>query len=156
MEFHEDTKLTQRTVPEKRCEKECRVRDGRAHAALVFDGDDAVGWCQYGRLEELPHVKKWRKDYENGLEQLPDWRITCFFVSSKVRGKGVASLALDGALEAIRAAGGGVVEAIPEIAARDTFHIRYAYHGTVEMFERRGFTRVRPLGKNNWLMSATF
>src|SRR5262245_55250763 len=28
--------------------KERRVREGRAHAALVFDGETAVGWCEYG------------------------------------------------------------------------------------------------------------
>ena len=30
-------------VEEKRKAKECRVREGRAHAALVFDGDICVG-----------------------------------------------------------------------------------------------------------------
>ena len=28
--------------------KERLVREGKAHAALVFDGDAAVAWCQYG------------------------------------------------------------------------------------------------------------
>ena len=33
---------------EERAEKECRVREGRAHAALVYDGPTCVGWCQFG------------------------------------------------------------------------------------------------------------
>ena len=33
--------------------KERLVREGRAHAALVFDGDDAVAWCQYGTPESF-------------------------------------------------------------------------------------------------------
>ena len=33
--------------------KERLVREGKAHAALVFDGDAAVAWCQYGSPEEL-------------------------------------------------------------------------------------------------------
>ncbi len=32
------------------------VREGAAHAALVFDGETAVGWCQYGSPEELPGI----------------------------------------------------------------------------------------------------
>jgi len=32
------------------------VEDGRAHAALVCDGDVAVGWCEYGTPEELPNI----------------------------------------------------------------------------------------------------
>ena len=154
MGFREDPKKNPRPAEEKKCLKECRVREGRAHAALVFEGDVCVGWCQFGSAEELPRVK-WEKDYLDGFERLPDWRITCFFVDSKRRGQGVASRALDGALQMIGEAGGGIVEACPEIGSRDTFHIRYAYHGSVEMFERRGFERARPLGKVSWLMTKT-
>jgi len=32
------------------------VREDAAHAALVFDGETAVGWCQYGSPEELPGI----------------------------------------------------------------------------------------------------
>ena len=55
--------------------KELLVRQGRAHAALVFDGDVAVGWCQFGTPEELPSIMH-RKDYEAGLVSLPDYRLT--------------------------------------------------------------------------------
>ncbi len=34
--------------------KERLVRAGQAHAALVFDGDAAVGWAEYGTPDELP------------------------------------------------------------------------------------------------------
>jgi hypothetical protein len=36
---------------------ERRVRDGTAHAGLVFDGERCVGWCQFGSPEELPRIK---------------------------------------------------------------------------------------------------
>src|SRR5713101_7530002 len=34
--------------------KEKLVRANRSHAALVYDGPDVVGWCQFGPLVELP------------------------------------------------------------------------------------------------------
>ena len=34
--------------------KERLVREGEARAALVFDRDAAVAWCQYGSPDELP------------------------------------------------------------------------------------------------------
>ena len=34
--------------------KERLVREGKAHAALVFDGDAAVAWCQYGGRNGRP------------------------------------------------------------------------------------------------------
>ena len=98
-----------------RAAKEARVREGRAHAALVFDDDGiAQGWCQYGSPEELPAIKH-RREYEKDAPPLPDWRITCFYVDKKHRGQGIARAALGGALEQIAAAGGGLVEAISEV-----------------------------------------
>ncbi|PSR32704.1 MAG: hypothetical protein C7B46_13170 [Sulfobacillus benefaciens] len=71
---------------------------------------------------------------------LPEWRITCFFVDRKFRGRGVASAALAGALDAIAQSGGGTVEAYPE-----------DYNGReVSMFERHGFERLFRLDKHHW------
>jgi hypothetical protein len=44
------------TAEGNRALKERLVEEGRAHAALVFDGDEAVAWCQYGTPEELPNI----------------------------------------------------------------------------------------------------
>ncbi len=43
--------------------KERLVREGRAHAALVFDGDVAVGWAEFGSCAELPNIYH-RKQYD--------------------------------------------------------------------------------------------
>ena len=48
------------------------------------------------------------------LDRLPDFRLTCFFVDKKCRRKGLAAVALHGALDLIVQAGGGVVEAYPQ------------------------------------------
>src|SRR4051812_20610213 len=42
--------------------KERLVREGDAHAALVFDGNAAVASCQFGSPEEPPNIHH-RKDY---------------------------------------------------------------------------------------------
>ena len=89
------------------------VLEGRAHAALVFDGARAVGWLEYGTPAELPNIYH-RKEYEAGLEQLPDYRLTCFFTDRSYRHRGVSSVALQGALTLIAQSGGGRVEAYPQ------------------------------------------
>ena len=81
------------TAEGNRALKERLVEEGRAHAALVFDGDEAVAWCQYGPPEELPNIHH-RKEYEAALDRLPDYRITCIFVDKKYRRKGVTAAAL--------------------------------------------------------------
>ncbi len=80
-----------------RAVKEDRVRTGRAHAALVFDGNGAAqGWCQYGSPEELSNIKHLR-EYSKHAPPRPDWRITCFYVDKRHRGQGIARAALAGA-----------------------------------------------------------
>ena len=65
--------------------KERLVREGKAHAALVFDGDAAVAWCRCGSPEELPRIYH-RKEWEAGLTgEPPAYRITCIFVNKDYR-----------------------------------------------------------------------
>jgi GNAT superfamily N-acetyltransferase len=144
-----------RTPESNRALKERMVCEGRAHAALVFDGDLAVAWCQYGTPDELPNIYH-RKEYEAGLDRLPDYRLTCFFVDRKYRRKGVAAVALAGALELIAQAGGGVVEAYPQdLEEGRKVSASFLYSCTRSMFEQAGFSYDRPKGKNHCVMSKT-
>jgi GNAT superfamily N-acetyltransferase len=134
--------------------KERLVKEGRAHAALVFDGDVAVGWCQYGTPEELPSIYH-RKEYEAGLAELPDYRLTCFFVDRDYRRDGVSAVALQGALSLIAAAGGGVVEGYPQDTQGTKISASFLYNGTRSLFEQAGFVYERPKGKNHCVMRTT-
>jgi ribosomal protein S18 acetylase RimI-like enzyme len=135
-----------------RGQKERRVRDGQAHAALVFDGERCVGWCQFGSPDELPRIKFGRA-YREGAGDPPDWRITCFFVDKEYRHQGVAAAALKGALQEISRLGGGTVESSPEDVEGRKVSNSFLYNATLSMFEEQGFTRRRQLGKNNWLVT---
>jgi GNAT superfamily N-acetyltransferase len=153
MGFQKDEKPKYASIAEKKEDKRSLICKGRAHAAVVFDGDLAVGWCQYGRSDEIEPRNKFRKTYFPGLEKEPDWRITCFFVDRKYRGKKVSSLALEGALRFIAEAGGGFVEAYPEDMTDRKVNGSFIYLGTTAMFERRGFVRQRQVAKHHWVMT---
>ncbi|MEU8227122.1 GNAT family N-acetyltransferase [Kribbella sp. NPDC048915] len=151
MGFH--VKLGQdRTAEQNRAEKEQLVRERRTHAALVFDGDRCLGWCQYGSPDELPEVKS-RRRYEKELTALPDWRITCFFTGKGLRKRGVAQAALGGALEAIAAAGGGVVEGYPEETDDRTVSGSFLHTGPMAAFESHGFARTRQIAPHRWVVT---
>jgi hypothetical protein len=152
--FHEEGQNGVYTPEQRRALKEARVRDGRAHAALVFDDALCVGWCQFGPTDELPRIKH-LKSYREGLRELPDWRITCFFVGRGYRRRGVAETGLAGALEEISRLGGGVVESYPEDTRDRKVSGSFLNNGTVAMFERKGFSRDRQIGKHRWVVSRT-
>ena len=137
-----------------RAHKERLVREGQAHAALVFDGDAAVAWAQYGSPDELPGIYH-LKEYCAGLNNFPDYRITCLFVDRDHRRAGVAAVAVAGALDLIAQAGGGVVEAYPEDTHGKRKSGSLLYNGTRSLFEHAGFTFERPKGKNHCVMRKT-
>ena len=134
--------------------KQQLVANGTALQVLVYDGDRCVGWCQFGTPPELPNIKS-RRAYDAGAQNPPDWRIGCIFTNSKDRGKGIAAAAVAAALEEIRRAGGGTVEAYPEqTAERPPQRGAYLHTGPEELYERQGFVRVRRIAKWRWVMRA--
>jgi GNAT superfamily N-acetyltransferase len=138
------------TATGNRTLKERLVREDRAHAALVFDGSEAVAWAQYGAPEELPNIHH-RKEYEETLDKLPDYRITCIFVDKRYRRRGVTAVALRGAIAMIAQAGGGVVEGYPHDTT-DEKKVSVLYNATRSLYEEADFEYLRPKGKRNCVM----
>jgi GNAT superfamily N-acetyltransferase len=129
------------------------VEQGRTHAALVFDGDVAVAWAQYGTVDELPNLHH-RKEWEQGVVRRPDYRITCLFVDRRYRRKGMAAVAVRGALALIAAAGGGLVESYPHDLPPDKkTSASFLYNATRTMYEQLGFDFQRPKGQGNCVMT---
>ena len=135
-------------------DKERFVKEGKAHAILVYEGNTPVGWCQYGPREELPRIdagRFYRAARQPEGEML--WRITCFFVDKKHRRKGVAKAGLAGALVSIKRKGGGLVEGYPVVSKGMRSVPEWMWFGTPRMFEDQGFKRVAKLGTSRILMS---
>ena len=149
MGFHPKGEGWGKSAELNRAEKELRVVEDRAHAALVFAGADCVGWCQFGVPDELPRIKN-RKTYEAGLDGLPDWRITCFFVDKAHRGDGVAAAALGGRSRRSRGSAAARWRAI-RTRSKPT-SASFLHNATIGMFERQGFERTRLIGKTQWVV----
>jgi GNAT superfamily N-acetyltransferase len=139
---------------DKRAVKQELVRSGRAHAALVFDADGlAQGWAKYGSLAEQPIIEHNRRAYDEDPPPRPDWRITCYYTDRRHRSAGIGRAALEGALDLIAQAGGGLVEALPEVTTGRIAQGRFLFEMTVELYEQYGFQRVRQIGKHRWIVS---
>ena len=150
MGFHPEGVGKGTTPAVNQARKLSRVRAGTAHAALVFDGDDCIGWCQFGEPDELPRIKS-RAAYERGRTTPPDWRIACCYVGKGHRRQGVATAALVGALDLIAGLGGGTVEGYPEDAG--AVPAGFLYNGALSTYESLGFTRHRTIGTHRWVVT---
>jgi GNAT superfamily N-acetyltransferase len=150
MGFHPEGVGRGTTAELNRERKLARVKAGEAHAALVFEGDVCLGWCQFGPPAELPRIKN-RVAYEKGSTSAPDWRIACCYVGKGNRRKGVAGAAIAGAVDLIAGLGGGIVEGYPESAG--SVPAGFLFNGALSTYERLGFTRDRQIGKHRWVVS---
>jgi len=152
MGFHPEGLGKEHSASQNRDAKQAHVRQGTVHQVLVYDGQECVGWCQYGSPAELPNIKN-LKAYSAELTDLPDWRIGCIFTGKSHRRKGVARAAVTAALAAIEEAGGGLVEAYPEqVEGREPQRGAYFHTGTENLFEELGFERDRRIAKWRWVM----
>ncbi len=150
--FHTMPEEKERTYDANRALKRRLVDEGRAHAALVVDGDEVVAWAQYGSPDELPNIYH-RKQYLEELDVLPDYRVTCIFVDKRYRRRGLSAVALQGVLDLVTAAGGGVVEGYPHDTGGQKKSV--LYDGTRTLFERAAFEHVRSKGQGNCVMRRT-
>ena len=150
--FHTMSAEKERTYEANRSLKRRLVDEGRAHAALVYDGDEAVAWCEYGGPAELPNIYH-RKQYDEELDVLPDYRITCIFVDKRYRRRGCRRWRSKAPSTSMAAAGGGVVEGYPHDAGGKKKSV--LYNGTRTLFERAGFEFVRSKGMGNCVMRRT-
>lgn len=152
--FHPDGPERGQGAEANRDLKKRYVEAGEAHAALVMNSDEAIAWAEYGTTIELPTIHH-RKQYDAEKDTDPDYRITCVFVDRRYRRQGLTEIAIQGALDLIAQSGGGVVEAYPHDLTHQTkkMSASFLYNGTRALYERLGFTYVRPKGLKNCVMS---
>lgn len=144
-EFIQSTKTGRKTMHHD------LVFSGKASGLLLYEGENPIGWCQYGRADEFPAFDRMRDYVKLAIPDAlkPVWRITCFVVDKERRREGLSKLLLEQTLAAIRTAGGGIVEVFPLQLPGAT---KPTYTGSIKMYEEHGFAYVAPIGKYNHLM----
>lgn len=110
------------------------VESGAARGLLAYDeSGEPVGWAALGRKSEFARLAR-----SPTLRTEDDpLAIPCFFVKPGLRGQGVATALLKGALDAARRQGGGALEAYP--VQGEKLANAFAWTGVRPMFEREGF-----------------
>jgi GNAT superfamily N-acetyltransferase len=124
---------------------ETATRDGvaedRAPGLVAYEGDEAVGWVSVGPREDYQRLLHSR--VLAPVDDTPVWSIVCFVVGRRSRGRGVARMLLDAAIDHARGHGATMLEAYPvDLAEGERVGAGEAYKGTLSMFRRAGFEEV--------------
>jgi GNAT superfamily N-acetyltransferase len=134
--------FTNSTAADNRAVLEAAVRDerreGRAPGLVAFLDGEPVGWTSLGPRadsERLAHSKVLAP-----VDDRPVWSIVCFVVARRRRGQGIAVALLDAAIAYAHDHGATTLEAYPVDTSAGRIASASAYHGTLSMFERAGFT----------------
>jgi GNAT superfamily N-acetyltransferase len=125
-----------RGEPNRRALRALVQRD-EVHALLAFDGDEPVGWCQYGPRADFPRletVRALRRAWDDGT-----WTVNCFYIKPGWRGRGVARLLLDEATRRALAAGAREVEGYPAVPRGGKLPGAFAWTGVPSLFARAGY-----------------
>jgi GNAT superfamily N-acetyltransferase len=109
---------------------------------LAYAGDRVVGWCNAGRREAYQNAHEYAqaRDATGNVGA-----VMCFVVAATHRRRGVASALLEAACDALRADGLEYAEAYPSLNPEGPNREAAIYHGTIDMYAKAGFERVRDL-----------
>ncbi len=124
---------------------ERRVAAGEPVGLLGYVEGEPVAWCS---IAPRPTYRALGGIDEPG--EAPDdvWSVVCFFITRRMRGRGLMKRLLEEAVARARARGAKVVEAYPV----DPDSPSYRFMGFVPAFEAAGFRRVGRAGSRRHVM----
>lgn len=127
-----------------------RALSGEPVGILGYEGDEPVAWCS---IAPRSTYRPLGGPVERGAGQdtgAPPavWSVVCFFVTRRLRGRGLMPRLLEAAVAQARERGARVVEAYPV----DPDSPSYRFMGFVEAFEAAGFREVGRAGRRRHVM----
>jgi GNAT superfamily N-acetyltransferase len=113
---------------------------GPAPGLIAYRDDRAIGWVSLGPREDYPRLA--HEKVLRPVDDRPVWSIVCFVIARRERGRGLARVLLDAAIEHARSNGATTLEAYPVDTGGAHIPPPQAYKGTLAMFQRAGFVEV--------------
>jgi GNAT superfamily N-acetyltransferase len=111
------------------------VTKGPPPGLIAFDGELAVGWCQFTPRDALPRLdRSWIR-----IDDRPVWSISCFYVRIGYRRRGITAALIQAAEKIAKSAGAAALEAYP---LDRSLSPSASSTGFVSTFKRAGFKVV--------------
>lgn len=122
-----------------------RIEAGPPPGLLAFEDGRAIGWMQIGPRADVPEFNNaGRVSAPLAVGDATDpavWAISCFFVRSPARGKGLTHQLVGAGVDFARRSGARVLEACPMDHSKDSRSVGL-YVGSTRVFEKAGFVRA--------------
>ena len=106
---------------------------------LAYVDGKPAGWCAVAPREEYTRLGRSRT--LKPIDDQPVWSVTCFFIGSAARRRGVGHALLRSAVDLAAAHGAKIVEGYPLVPGRK-LRSDEAYVGVTPLFEKAGFVEV--------------
>ncbi len=123
------------------------VTRGAVHGVLAFAGDEPVGWCCIGPRRDFPRltrIKALQTDWDEHT-----WSVTCFFIRSQWRQRGVATAMLRRAVRLAREKGARRLEGYPvRPYGKGNIPAAFAWTGIPVLFARQRFVNITVEGSS--------
>jgi GNAT superfamily N-acetyltransferase len=120
------------------------VKNDRVHAVLAFSGEEPVGWCCFGPRADFPRLERVKALQVAWTPET--WAVVCFFIRSKWRGRGVATLLLRAATERAFELGAEEVHGYPIEPRREIAPAAFVWTGVPKLFEKVGYKKMKRSG----------
>ncbi|MDH4984880.1 GNAT family N-acetyltransferase [Aminobacter anthyllidis] len=122
-----------------------QIAAGPPPGLLAFADGQAVGWMQIGPradVAEFNNAGRGSAPLDSGDAGDPAvWAISCFFIRSKARGKGLTHKLVDAGIAFARQSGARVLEACPIDQSNGKSPVSL-FVGSTRVFEKAGFVRA--------------
>lgn len=122
-----------------------RIEAGPPPGLLAFDGEEAVGWMQIGPRADVPEWNNRGRASAPVADAPADdsgvWAISCFFIRSSARGRGLSHALVAAGVEHARASGARLLEACPMTEAKTSRSLGL-FVGSKRVFDKAGFAVV--------------
>ena len=122
-----------------------RIEAGPPPGLLAFDRDRAVGWMQIGPRADVP---EWNNAGRVSAPADPAdaadpavWAISCFFIRTAARGKGLTHRLVEAGIAFARQNGARLLEACPMDQSKDSRSVGL-FVGSTRVFTGAGFAEV--------------
>jgi GNAT superfamily N-acetyltransferase len=115
------------------------VRAGRPTGVMAYLEGEPVGWCAIAPRNDYPRLARSR--ILEPVDRRPAWAVTCFFIKTGYRGRGLNAALLEGAVRFAARRGARLIEGYPIDPKRPISNME-GFHGLVSTFRGAGFREV--------------